>query len=117
MVSYVVVCTLLSLDLFFFQPSCLQRLSLPLVATVWSLHKMGCVLTRCAVVCLQNENCSRHHQKLGSGKCKIGKCGIVWAGAGLLEGTNSMGTKVNMTGKGCSIKAQGGRYWCKQVRE
>ena len=44
---------------FFFQSSCLQRLSLPVTGSVWSLAEMGhTVLTRCGQVCLQNETCS-----------------------------------------------------------
>lgn len=53
-----VVCALLlSPDLFFLQSSCLQRLSLRVGGSIWSLAGVRHILTRCVLICFQNDTC------------------------------------------------------------
>ena len=42
-----------------------QKLSLPVVGSVWSLAQMWHVLTKCALACLWNETCFHHHWSQG----------------------------------------------------
>ena len=54
-----VLCALiLSLDLFFLQSSDLQKPSLPIVGNACSQRRVGHVVAKCVVVCLENETCT-----------------------------------------------------------
>ena len=80
----------------FLQFSCLQRLSLPLVGSVWSLAAMGCaVLTRCVPVYLQNETCSHCHgdQSCVGVVCNFNKVPLGLPQGPLLPPLLSLGSK------------------------
>ena len=114
----VVYALLLNLSLFFLLSNCLQRLSLPIVCSVWSPIGVGYALTRCAVICSQNAIYSHNHQNGGPQNVQVRRCGVGRVcDCPLGKGACSAGTKGSMTGKGRSTETQGVHgTWCKQVR-
>lgn len=97
---------LLSLGLFFLHPSCLQRLSLPILGGVWSL---ACVRVRFKKVCLSLLVKGHLPPPELRSHCTWVSGDVCWFSGG---GAPSTRHQWSMAGKGGSAKVQGGRAWC-----
>ena len=80
-----------------------------IVGSVWSAVGVGCILTKCAIACLQNETCLL--KELRFHKTCVERCSVGRVCARLLrDGTSFSCTELSVTGKGDPLK-HGVRGW------
>lgn len=91
--------------------------SLTIVDIVLSLAWMWYILTRCALVYLQNETCYHCYLNKSSANFHVRRHGVVrglaWSSR---EGAHHAGPETNVLGRGSSTRGQQGGTWCKQSR-